>query len=55
MRDEIDARLWVDHHQAFSEAVANLFAAAGLALKKLHQIQFDAPWRRDAAHGPGPA
>jgi hypothetical protein len=54
MRDEMDSRIWVEHHEAFSEAVGNFFAAAGLALKKLHEIQFDAPWRRDAA-GPGQA
>jgi hypothetical protein len=62
MRDEMDARLWVDHHQAFSDsvgrladAVGNVFAAIGVALRKLNQIEFDAPWRRDAAHRAGRA
>ena len=55
MRDEMDARIWVDNHQAFSDAVGNFFAGIGLALRKLNQIEFDAPWRRDAAHGPGQA
>jgi hypothetical protein len=62
MRDEMDARIWVDNHQAFSDTVGNFFGSArdffagvGLALRKLNQIEFDAPWRRDAAHGPGQA
>ena len=62
MRDEMDARLWVDHHQAFSDSVGRLadavgsfLATIGVALRKLNQIEFDAPWRRDAAHGRGQA
>ena len=27
MRDEIDARLWVDHHDGFADGVDRLFAA----------------------------
>ncbi|HEY0413707.1 MAG TPA: hypothetical protein VGD66_11235 [Allosphingosinicella sp.] len=48
MRDEIDSRMWVEHHEAFSSQVASLFAAAGEAFRRLNAIQFDAPWQRPA-------
>ncbi|HEX8241209.1 MAG TPA: hypothetical protein VF574_15855 [Allosphingosinicella sp.] len=58
MRDEIDSRLWVQHGHAFSESVANFFASAGDAigtgLRRLNEMEFDAPWERDA-RGPGQA
>ena len=58
MRDEIDGRIWVQHHGAFSEDLAKLFAAAaahiGEGFRRLTEIQFDAPWKHDA-HGPGHA
>lgn len=51
MRDEIDSRIWVEHGHAFSEDLARLFAAirasVGTALKRLSEIEFDAPWKRD--------
>ena len=58
MRDEMDSRIWVEHHDAFSEGLENLFArlgaAVGIALRRLNQIEFDAPWKRDL-RGPGQA
>jgi hypothetical protein len=58
MRDEIDSRLWVEHGHAFSETVANFFAAAGASigtgLRRLNEMDFDAPWERDI-RGPGQA
>ncbi|HYI41404.1 MAG TPA: hypothetical protein VE053_13910 [Allosphingosinicella sp.] len=58
MRDEIDGRIWVQHGHAFSQDVANFFAAVrasvGSALKRLNEIEFDAPWKRDL-RGPGQA
>jgi hypothetical protein len=55
MRDEIDSRLWVAHGHAFSESVANFFAGLGdtigIGLKRLNELDFDAPWRRDAGAG----
>jgi hypothetical protein len=45
MRDEIDSRMWVEHHQAFSESVASFFAKSAEAFRRLNDIQFDAPWR----------
>jgi hypothetical protein len=55
MRDEMDARLWVEHHEQFSSGLADLFAKAREGLARLNAIQFDAPWKRDAARGPGQA
>jgi hypothetical protein len=46
MRDEMDSRIWLEHHQSFSNAVAALFADIGTALRRLNEIQFDAPWQR---------
>lgn len=58
MRDEMDGRIWVEHHQAFSEDLAKFFAgiaaAVGTGFRRLNEIEFDAPWKRDAA-GPGQA
>jgi hypothetical protein len=58
MRDEIDGRFWVEHGHAFSETVAAFFAraatAAGAALRRLEEIEFDAPWKADPC-GPGQA
>jgi hypothetical protein len=46
MRDAIEARDWAEHGHALSEALAGLFTAAGHAFRRLHAIQFDAPWQR---------
>lgn len=58
MRDEMDGRIWVEHHQAFSGDLAKFFARAGEAvgtvLRRINEIEFDAPWKRDA-RGPGQA
>ena len=58
MRDEIDGRIWVEHHAAFSEDLAKLFAAAATNIlagfKRLTEIQFDAPWKHEV-RGPGHA
>jgi hypothetical protein len=49
MRDEIDGRMWVEHHDAFSRSIAELFAAIKPGLARLHAIEWDAPWRRRGA------
>jgi hypothetical protein len=58
MRDEIDGRIWVEHHNGFSEDLDRVFArigsAVGLALRRLNEMEFDAPWKRDL-RGPGQA
>lgn len=45
MRDEIDGRLWAEHHAAFSDSIGRALKAAGEAFRRLHDIQFSAPWR----------
>jgi hypothetical protein len=47
MRDALEARDWAERGHALSEALADLFTAAGHAFRRLHAIQFDAPWQRD--------
>jgi hypothetical protein len=58
MRDEIDSRIWNAHGQAFSNDLDNFFArvgaAVGTTLKRLNEMEFDAPWKRDL-RGPGQA
>jgi hypothetical protein len=44
MRDAYDARMWADHHQSFSASIGKAIAATMVALTKLNEIQFDAPW-----------
>jgi hypothetical protein len=58
MRDEIDSRIWVEHHRNFSEDLDRLFgrigSAVSVALRRLNEMEFDAPWKRDL-RGPGQA
>ncbi|HYE28188.1 MAG TPA: hypothetical protein VEA61_08135 [Allosphingosinicella sp.] len=58
MRDEIDSRIRAEHGHAFSESLASFLSAAGNAigvgLRRLNEIEFDAPWKRDS-RGPGHA
>lgn len=54
MRDEIDSRVWVEHGHAFSESIETFFANIGVAFRRLNEIEFDAPWKRDV-RGPGHA
>ena len=44
MRDEIDARLWVDHHEAFSRDLDRALAALRLRVGRLWQ------WDGTSAH-----
>lgn len=53
MRDELDGRLWADHGAAFGDAVTSFLDQLKLSLKRLHEIQFDAPWLHDAEHKQG--
>lgn len=46
MRDEFDGRLWIEHGRSFGEAVSFLIDQVRVALKRLNEIEFDAPWRR---------
>jgi uncharacterized membrane protein YhaH (DUF805 family) len=47
MRDEMDARIWVEHGADFSASLDRFFKDVAVALRRLHEIQFSAPWRRD--------
>jgi hypothetical protein len=58
MRDEMFGRMWVAHHQEFSNDLGRFLARAGAvigsALKRLHEVEFDAPWKREVRR-PGQA
>lgn len=45
MCDEIDGRIWVEHHFAFSDAVAGFFSRLDDGFRRLQAIQYQAPWR----------
>lgn len=51
MRDELDGRLWADHHESFTNSVTDGLRAFGRvyaqAMRKLTEIEFAAPWRDD--------
>ena len=56
MRDEMDARIWVEHHEDFSRSidalaarVRSVFSSLKPALARIHAFEWDAPWRRQGA------
>jgi hypothetical protein len=50
MRDEMEARLWVEHGRDWSDFVARIVSDMKVALKALHRLEFDAPWRSRPRH-----
>ena len=46
MRDEIDGRIWAEHHEEFSNSIDRLIDNVKISFERLHAILFDAPWRR---------
>lgn len=46
MRDALEARGWAENVHALPEALAGFLTAASQAFRRLHAIQFDAPWQR---------
>jgi len=51
MRDEIFDREYQAGREALNDGVGRLFSGIGRTLRVLHTIQFDAPWKHDAAQG----
>lgn len=45
MRDEIDAQIWNEHGHQFSEDLHRFIKGVAITFRRLHAIQFDAPWR----------
>ena len=45
MRDELDARIWNEHGHQFSEDLHRLLKGVAVTFRRLHAIQFHAPWR----------
>lgn len=55
MRDEMDARLWVQHHEEFSNGIASLLASIGNVFRRLRDMLQQAPWKRGEVERPGQA
>ena len=56
MRDEMDARMWAEHHEDFSNYIDLLIARLRSAFARLkpawehiHSFEWDAPWRDSGA------
>jgi hypothetical protein len=45
MRDEIESRIWIAHGADFTAFIGKIIDAASISLKRLNEIEFDAPWR----------
>lgn len=54
MRDQMDSRIWIEHGPAFTAGIAGALAAIASAfapaLKRLHEIEFSAPWKQRSHH-----
>lgn len=48
MRDEIDARLWVEYGAGLSNLIHDGLASARHTFERLAAIQFAAPWSKKA-------
>jgi hypothetical protein len=46
MRDIIEAQMWAEHGERFSEHLHRLFESVGDTFRLLVAIQFAAPWRK---------
>lgn len=46
MRDEIESRLWVEHGDGWSNFVHDVAGGIADVMRRLHRIEFDAPWRQ---------
>lgn len=45
MRDEMDSRIWVEHHADFSAFLGRAIDNVLAGFERLVAIEFDAPWR----------
>ena len=43
MRDEIEARIWIAHHSAFSDLVGRAAAVLGAGLRRLARLRTRSP------------
>ena len=51
MRDEMDGRIWNEHGTRFSEHLGQLIDDIGFAMRRLTEVQFEAPWQRKERAG----
>lgn len=55
MKDDFLTRDWADHQNAFARDINKLFRTIAASLARLHEYQFDAPWRTPASRNHEPA
>jgi hypothetical protein len=53
MRDDFLTRDWADHHGSFAVDINKLLRTISTNLARLHEYQFDAPWRARAGSDRG--
>jgi hypothetical protein len=51
MRDEIDSRIWNEHHEAFSASIAVAIDKLHAVFKQLYCHNFSAPWDESCNSG----
>jgi phage gp16-like protein len=44
MRDEMDSRMWNEHHEDFSASIADAIDKLRAVFKQIHRHNFCAPW-----------
>ena len=44
MRDEMDSRMWNEHHEAFSASIADAIDKLRAVFRQLRKHHFCAPW-----------
>jgi hypothetical protein len=44
MRDEMDSRMWNEHHEDFSASIADAIDKLHAVFKQIHRHNFCAPW-----------
>ncbi len=47
MINDYDTAVWAEHHASFSDNVRRLVSTVMVSLRRLHAIQYEAPWRED--------
>lgn len=48
MNEDFSSRAWADNHHKLSTGIADALHAIRLALQKLNDVQYSAPWRAEA-------
>ena len=47
MTNDFDTPVWADHHRDLSNAIRDALSAVAAGLKRLHDMQWAAPWQHE--------